>query len=114
MSHADFLPDEKVILDDGNVLNDVAERYFEEDGKLIKATTQDIDTSYLEAIRWARTEAANRRCHELERTFTVPAVFVTKWLAQGFNIYREPHKEIIKRLHQEGLTDFICTPKRMY
>ena len=112
-THADFLTDEKVLLPDGNVFHDMGEEWFEEDGKLIRATTQDIATDYLSGLSWARLEASNRRCREMERVFSIPAVFVTKWLAQGFNVYREPLKEIVKKIHQEGVTDFLTTRKRM-
>ena len=45
------------------------------------------------------------------RVATIPAIFVEKWLREGFNVYREPLKEIVKKLHREGLTDFLATER---
>lgn len=84
-----------------------------EDGKLFRVTEQDFPDSYWDGLKWAREQDSKQRCGELWRVASIPAIFVTKWLDQGFNIYQAPLKDIIKKLHQEGLTDFLTTEKRV-
>lgn len=109
---ADLLPDNSV-LPSGHIYCDVEDAFTSEDGKLIRATTQDIPSSYVDGLKWARMDSVNRRCKEVERVFSIPAVFVTKWLAQGLNVYNAPFADIVKKCHEEGCTDFLTTGKRL-
>lgn len=83
------------------------------DGEVYRAYGQEFDTSFWAGLQWAREQDATQRTKDLWHVADVPAVFVEKWLREGFNIYQAPTKEIIRRLHKEELTDFMVTRKRV-
>lgn len=91
----------------------VQEDWAAEDGNLVRCYSQDLPNHYWEGLQWARQEDAQRRCPEVWRVGSVPAVFVEKWLKDGFDIFREDAKAIVRRCRQENLTEFLTTDKRV-
>lgn len=91
----------------------VNDEFRAEDGKLFHVAEQEFDASYLEGLKWAREQDAQRRCPELWRVASIPAIFVHKWLKEGFNIYEAPLHEIVRKLHREELSEFLTTDKRV-
>ena len=83
-------------------------------GGLAFERTQVFPDSYWDGLQWARGQQTKAsRCRDFHKVADIPAIFVEKWLREGFNVWREPLKEIIKKLHREELTDFITTEKRV-
>lgn len=84
-------------------------------GGLAFERTQVFPDSYWDGLQWARSQQTRAtRCKDFHKVADIPAVFVELWLRRdGFNVWREPLKEIVKKLHREHLTDFITTERRV-
>lgn len=67
--------------------------------------TQEIPDGFLDDLR--RREENRNKKSELRHVASIPVAVVEKWMREGFDIYRAPGKDIIKRLHAEGLDGFI-------
>ena len=79
----------------------------------VRHRSQDIDDSFLDNLRTKRIETANSRLPDMTLVASIPAIFVVKWMDEGFNIYREPLKAILKKLADENLGDFLATNRKM-
>lgn len=84
------------------------------DGHVLKQT-QIFPDSYWDGLQWAREQQSKHsRCREFHRVASIPTIFIELWMRRdGFDALRAPLKEVIKKLHQEHLTDFITTEKRV-
>lgn len=91
----------------------VSEDFKAEDDKLVRVYGQEFPSHYWEGLQWARAEDARSKTGDLWRVGSIPAVFVEKWLRQGFNIWQEPAKAIVKKCREENLQDFLTTGKRV-
>ena len=88
-------------------------RFDENADGLVLAHSQDIPTSWTSWVAELRKESwENRKNSEHIHVASIPVVFVHKWLREGFNIYHEPMKEIVKRVHRENLQGFLVTEKK--
>ena len=47
------------------------------------------------------------------RVASIPTGVIEQWTREGFNIYEESGKAIIKRLREQSLDAFITTDKRI-
>lgn len=72
---------------------------------------QEIPISFTDFLAEKRRELAKQRSGELLHVASVPAVFAVKWMNEGLDVYRAPLKEIIRKIKQEGLEDFLATEK---
>lgn len=73
---------------------------------------QDIPAWWLDSLKDARI-ASRQRAGETHRVCSVPTALAEKWLREGFDVYREPARAILKRLRDEGFHQFIATEKRI-
>jgi hypothetical protein len=73
---------------------------------------QMISDEFLTRNRDDRFES-NTRAGEYHRFASVPVVVVEKWLNEGFDVYKEPAKAIIKRLKAENLEAFLTSNKSL-
>lgn len=80
------------------------------DGLFIKKD-QYISDDFLTRNRDARFESSHNRAGEYHHMASIPVVVVEKWLKEGFDIYKESAKAIIKRLKQENLDAFLTSNK---
>lgn len=80
------------------------------DGLFVKKD-QHISDEFLARNRDARFESSHNRAREYHHMASIPVVVVEKWLKEGFDIYKEPAKAIIKRLRQENLEYFLTSNK---
>lgn len=80
---------------------------------LFTAHTQEISTKFLTALKETRADLSSQVSGDLLRLFSIPAIFVHKWLKEGFDIMRESEKAIERRLKAEGLDHFIATDKQI-
>ncbi len=86
--------------------------YREQVGDVVRRDTQYFPDSYWDGLQWARSEQTKAsRCKNFHKVADVPAIFYTKYLAQGFDLYRESAKDIVARLKADGLHDFVTTEK---
>lgn len=81
-------------------------------GSLGLVRTQDIPASFLDSLADCRAASA-QRAGDVHRVASVPAALVDKWRREGFDIFREPARAIVKRLRDEGFDGFIATNKRV-
>jgi hypothetical protein len=81
-------------------------------GELAVVRTQDVPDWWMDSLRDARL-ASRQRAGETHRVCAVPTALAEQWLRQGFDVYREPAKAIVKRLRDEGYHQFIATEKRI-
>lgn len=81
------------------------------DGLFIKKQ-QYISDEFLDATKDARFES-KQRAGEYHRFASIPVVVVEQWLKQGFDVYKESPKAIVKRLRQENLEAFLTSNKSL-
>lgn len=73
---------------------------------------QDITPQFLNDCATARFES-NTPSKDLHHIAAIPVVVVEKWLSEGFDIYQETPRAILRRLREESLDSFITTNKRI-
>lgn len=93
-------------------ISDVGYGFEEELGDLFITNSQDITDDYMDGLKDERLNSANP-AKDLHKVASVPVVVVEKWLREGFDIYRESARAILKRLRQENLGAFITSNKRI-
>jgi hypothetical protein len=81
------------------------------DGIFVKKE-QHISDSFLDRNKDLRFES-KQKAGEYHHMASIPVVVVEKWLKEGFDVYREPAKAIIKRLKQENLEAFLTSNKSL-
>ncbi len=74
---------------------------------------QEITDEFLTECNDNRIESMNRPMADWEQVASIPVVVVEKWLREGFDVYRESLKSIMRRLRNEDLTAFITTDRRV-
>lgn len=84
-----------------------------EDEGLYFQHDQDISDPFLDRIKDVRTASPNRRENEFMEIAEIPVAVVEKWKREGFDIYRESAKSILRRLSAENLGYFISTSKHI-
>lgn len=75
---------------------------------------QEITDHFHSALRDEKSVSKKQREGNYMHVGSVPVIFINKWKREGFDIFDKNVKfaDIIKRLHAEGLDDFISTNKR--
>ena len=73
---------------------------------------QFISSDFLDGLKEDRL-ASKARSREFHKVASIPVVVVEKWLREGFDIYHEDLKAIMKKLRDEDLTAFIATDKKV-
>jgi hypothetical protein len=82
------------------------------DGLIIKHT-QEIPQEHLDALRVAKADTIGTPMGEMHRVCSIPTNWVEEWQREGFDVMKESVQDIIKRLKQKQLDDFITTTKRI-
>lgn len=82
------------------------------DGLLIEKY-QAIPQEFLQSLKQAREESNSKPAGEYHRAASVPQVVAEKWLAEGYDIYREPVSKTLAKLRAENLDYFITTNKQL-
>lgn len=100
------MQDNKFNLLDPNVSFD------ENDNGLLIRKDQIITDEFLDGLK-ADREASRGRAGEYHKVASIPTAVVEKWLREGFDIWRETPQAIVKKLHEENLTAFLATEKRI-
>lgn len=97
---------------DPKVLADVSWGIDENTDGLLIRKDQEITPDFLDGLKEDRLHSKNR-ANEFHKVASIPVVVVEKWLREGFDVYREDLKAILKKLRDEDLTAFIATDKRI-
>lgn len=83
------------------------------DNGLVIERSQYIDPTYLATLRAQRDASMSTREGEFMRVCSVPVALAEKWLAKGFDVYRESAKAIVARLKAENCEAFLTTNKQV-
>lgn len=89
-----------------------AEQNFDALTGLTIRKDQHITSEFLDGLKEDRL-ASKDRSSEFHKVASIPVVVVEKWMREGFDIYREDIKAIMKKLRDEDLTAFIATDKKV-
>lgn len=102
----------KTNLKAGTVFHDAAWDIGENADGLFVKKEQFIPDEFLTMNRDARFES-KERAKEYHRFASIPVVVVEQWLKEGFDVYKESPKAIIKKLKQENLEAFLTSNKSL-
>jgi hypothetical protein len=67
---------------------------------------QEIPDTFLQNLRDIE-ETQRVPGSEMRLAASIPAIFVSKWMHEGFNVYQEPLKAIEAKCRKEGLEAFL-------
>lgn len=99
---------------DNTVLHNVGTDFISEHGGLTMKNTQHIDQKWLDGLKDERNNSNKQREKEFMRVASIPNAVVDQWLRDGFDIYEESGKDIVKRLRAQGLDYFMTTEKKAF
>lgn len=85
----------------------------EHDDKLVIERFQEIPQWWLDELKTERFESKNRPAGEYHRAASIPQAVVDKWLAEGYDVFKEPVAKSLARLRAENLDAFITTDKQL-
>lgn len=102
----------KTNLKQGTVLHDAGWAIDEDVGGLFVKKQQYISDEFLTANAESRFES-KAPSKDYHRFASVPVVVVEQWLKQGFDVYKESPKAIVKRLRAENLEAFLTSNKSL-
>lgn len=86
--------------------------FDENENGLVIRKEQIITDEFLDGLKEDRA-ASKARAGEYHKVASIPTAVVEKWLREGFDIWRETPQAIVKKLHDENLTAFLATEKRI-
>jgi hypothetical protein len=82
------------------------------DGLLV-THSQFIPDDFISQLKRDKIDADHRPSNEMERVASIPVVVVEELMRQGYDVFKEPVRETIKKLRAMGLDAFITTSKRI-
>lgn len=82
------------------------------DGLLIK-TAQEIPDDYVSWLKQKKIESKMQREGLFMHVAELPVGIVHRYLTEGFDVFKEPIRETVKRLYRDGLDAFVVTNKRV-
>lgn len=94
-------------------MHDVHAQLVESCGELAIRRVQEIPDYFLDHLADERFDSIHTKAGEMHRLGSVPVALVESWQRQGFDVYRQPVTEIIKRLKIEGYDKFLSSTKRI-
>lgn len=94
----------------GTVFHDAAWDIGENVDGLFVKKQQYIPDEFFTANKDSRFES-KQRSGEFHRFASIPVVVVEQWLKEGFDVYKESPKAIVKRLKQQNLEAFLTSNK---
>jgi len=94
-------------------MHDAVENFHQDGNRVVREISQHIPQQFLTNLKRQREDSMSVKEGELMKVASIPVAVAEKWRREGFDIYRESGKAIIKRLHDEGLDGFLATNKRI-
>ena len=82
------------------------------EGLLIKSE-QTITSEFLDNLADMRFDSISTPAGDFHCVASIPTAVVDRWYREGFDIMREPIRDIMNRLRKESLDKFIATNKRI-
>lgn len=74
---------------------------------------QYLSPEFMTGLKHQRENSLGLREGEMMSVAKVPVIVVERWLADGFDIMKEPAHKIVARLKQEHLDGFLTTKKKV-
>lgn len=74
---------------------------------------QEIPAEFLSQLKGIKEDSGSVREREFMLAASIPVIVHEKWLREGYDCTREPVRETLKRLREQGLDAFITTNKRV-
>lgn len=75
--------------------------------------TQHLPQSFLDSLKAERSQSMDQRERNYMKVASVPVAVHEQWLRDGFDMTKEPVKDVLKRLHAQNLDAFITTSKSL-
>jgi len=98
-----------------NAMHDLATSVHDDihtDGFLIKQE-QHIPQNILSDLKKERLGSLNAKEGDHMRVASVPVAVHEQWLREGFDMFKESARDIVKRLQDQDLHAFITTKKQV-
>lgn len=90
--------------------SDVA--FGENSDGLVIQRYQEIPHAFIDKLKEERFQNSQSRVkNEMHRAASIPVAVVEKWQREGYDVFKEPIKKTLARLHQENLDAFITSDK---
>ena len=85
---------------------------FEENSEgLVIERYQEIPQSFLDNLRAEKANSKSVREGQTMRVASIPVSVVEKWMREGYDFHNATAAQIVAKLKQENLDDFITTQK---
>lgn len=87
-----------------------------QDGKIAHTGSQLITDAWKAGLAEDKSNSTKKREKNFMHVASIPVIFVNKWKREGFDLLGDKnitHKDVLRRLREEGLDDFIATNKRV-
>jgi len=94
-------------------LEGVETELLQQGDDIIQKSTQQISPAFLDDLKDARSQSNSGREGEFMRVASIPTAVAEQWQREGFNIYEESGKAIVRRLRAQNLDAFLATDKRI-
>ena len=92
-------------------LIDTNARIVDDVGDLFISRTQEIPQEYLDILK-EQQDQFKWNLDGFTKVASIPTALADKWLAEGFDIYKAPAKDIIRRLRMEEFDVFVTAGNR--
>ena len=87
--------------------------FIQDDKSVVRKTDQAIPQAFLSELRRTREDSVRHNTGDYQSVAKVPVAVHEKWKREGFDMFKETPKAILKRLRDENLDAFITTNKRL-
>lgn len=86
---------------------------FDADGQLILRREQSISQAFIDELKDFRQETSGRALGNHHKVASIPTIFVEKFKRDGFDVFREKPRDVLKYLRAKGLDAFITTDRSL-
>lgn len=92
--------------------NDSDIAFDENTDGLVIQRYQEIPHSFIDKLKEERFQNTQGRVKgEMHRAASIPTAVVDKWMREGYDVFKEPIKKTLAKLHAEHLDAFITSDK---
>lgn len=95
-------------------LSTVGIDFIDDPDHVTMKSSQHIDQSWLDGLKEMKNNSGRQREKDYMKVASIPNAVVDQWLREGFDIYKESGKAILKRLNDQDLSAFLTTEKRAF
>lgn len=86
---------------------------YHPDNELVIKHTQEIPDEHIATLKRDKIDTLHTPTGDFYRVASIPTSVVDQWLTEGFDIHKEPLRDILNRLRKHDLDAFITTNKRI-